>query len=214
MENEEMPKFVELLMALSLSYRQSLNEFTIERYWETLKPFNFADVKQALYCCTTQNPDKGHFMPEATEILRHITDSSEIQALKAWLLVVKVIERVGSYNTVVFDDPILHRIIDDMGGWRRLCETTLDEMKFRGHEFKKLYAAYAMHPPAEYPKELKGIANTHKEQPPVLIGDIEKAKQVYNKGIDNRKLIHTGTLLLEQTKPNEALEPPKTESEE
>lgn len=206
MQNEEMPEFVELLTALSLSYGKSLNEFAIERYWETLKPFSFSDVKQALYCCTTQNPDKGQFMPEATEILRYMTDSTEVQALKAWLLVVKIVERVGSYNSLVFDDPILHRVIDEMGGWRKLCESTLDEMRYKGQEFKKLYVAYSIHPPSEYPKKLQG---TDSSQPPVLIGDVEKAKQVYYGGIDSRKLIHRDVLLLEETKPNEALEPPK-----
>ncbi len=202
MQSEEMPEFVELLMGLSFSYSQHLNEFAIERYWQTLERFEFAEVKKALYACTTQNPDKGHFMPQATEVLRYIEGSTETQALKAWSHVLKIIKCVGSYDSLVFDDAILHRVIEDLGGWICLCETTLDELKFKGHEFKKLYAAYVLHPPAEYPKKLSGrlawqnCLQGYEEPPPVLIGDKKKAHQVYQLGTDANALIHRDVLLL------------------
>lgn len=203
MQCEEMPEFVELLTALSLSYGQSLNEFAIERYWQTLEPFEFAEVKKALYACTTQNPDKGHFMPQATEVLRYIQGSTETQALQAWNQVLKIIKSIGSYDSLIFDDPILHRVIDDLGGWVCLCETTLDELKFKGNEFKKLYAAYVLHPPAEYPKKLRGrlawqnSLQGFDEPTPVLIGDKDKAHQVYQLGINATALIHRDVKLLE-----------------
>ncbi|HVV68008.1 MAG TPA: DUF6475 domain-containing protein [Gammaproteobacteria bacterium] len=207
MRNEEMPEFVELLTALSLSYGQSLNEFMIERYWLTLERFEFAEVKKALYACTTQNPDKGQFMPQATEILRHIEGSTEIQALKAWALVLKIVRQVSSYDSLVFDDPILHRVIDDMGGWISLCETTLDEMKWKGYTFQKLYAAYVLQPPAHFPKKLLGRAawqnglHGYQEPPPVVVGDKEKAKKVFELGTDRHTLVHRDVLLLENNTP-------------
>lgn len=203
MTQDEMPEFVKLLTTLSLSYGQTLNEFVIERYWQTLERLDLAVVKNALYALTTQNPDKGHFMPQASDVLRYVEGNSQTQALQAWSRVLHIIKAVGSYDSLVFDDSILHKVIEDMGGWIRLCETTTKELSILGHEFQKRYAAYVLHPPLEYPKQLTGrlawqnSQQGHEEQLPVLIGNAQKAQQVYQQGGNFvAALIHRKPLLL------------------
>ena len=43
------------------------------------------------------------------------------QAQQAWSKVLNAVRRMGGDATVIFDD-LIHSVIDDMGGWVRLCE--------------------------------------------------------------------------------------------
>jgi hypothetical protein len=120
--------------------------------------------------------------------LRYLNGDSETRALQAWSRVQQIMRDVGSYDSLVFDDAILHRVVEDMGGWIRLSEKTIKEMDFLVHEFKKRYAAYVLHPPTSYPNQLTGRFAWHNDklghesQLPLLIGDPQKAEQVYKQG--------------------------------
>ena len=203
MTDDQMPEFVKLLATLSLSYNESLNEFTLERYWQTLKRFDLESVKNAFQALTTKNPDRGHLMPEPSDVLRYLEGSSQLKAMQAWGHVLKVIRSIGSYDSVIFDDPILHRVIDDMGGWISLCETTLRELNFLGQSFQKLYAAYALNPPLKYPKKLTGRferSHTNADEISLLmIGDPEKAGQVYQLGVDANPQLRKTPLQIKST---------------
>jgi hypothetical protein len=84
---------------------------------------------------------------------------------------------------VVFDDARIHTVIQDMGGWVSLCETTVDELPFRGHDFQARYVGYVGQPLTRYPRALTGrLAGHGKTEPPVFLGDVEKAQQVYQGG--------------------------------
>lgn len=189
MTHDQMPEFVKLLTALSISYGDTLNEFIIERYWLTLKRFEFSAVKNALEALTTHNPDRGHKMPEASDVVRYLEGGTQVKALQAWGYVLKVIRCVGSYQSIIFDDPILHRVIDDMGGWIRLCETTVRELNFLGQTFQKLYNAYALNPPEEYPRKLTGRFDDENPactaSPPLMLGNANKALLTYQEGNDS-----------------------------
>lgn len=100
----------------------------------------------------------------------------------------QVLRDVGSYDSLVFDDAVLHRVVEDIGGWIRLSEYTAKEIDFLVHEFKKRYAAYVLHPPTSYPRQLIGRFAWHnhqwghQSQPPLLVGNPQKAEQVYQQG--------------------------------
>jgi hypothetical protein len=198
MTHDQMPEFVKLLTALSLSYGETLNEFRIERYWLTLERFDYEIVKKALETLTTHNPDRGYKMPEGSDILRYLEGGTHVKALQAWGGVLKVIRCIGSYQSVVFDDSILHRVIDDMGGWIHLCETTVRELSFLGQTFQKLYAAYALNPPTEYPRSLAGRYDNSPTSTPLLIGNSQKATQVYEQGVDATFLFRKTPMLSKQ----------------
>ena len=50
------------------------------------------------------------------DILRMMQGTSLDSALSAWAKVDKAVRRVGTYETIVFDDEIIHRVIHDMSG--------------------------------------------------------------------------------------------------
>jgi len=187
MKSDDMNVFAQLLTTICALYKHHMNELTMELYWQALCEFELTVVKQA-FQAYINHPDTGQFMPKPADVLRYLNGGSETQALQAWSRVQQIMRDVGSYDTLVFDDAILHRVIEDMGGWIRLSEKTVQEMNFLAHEFKKRYAGYVLHPPESYPRQLTGRLDWqnsqlgHENQPPLLVGNAQKAEQIYRQG--------------------------------
>ena len=66
--------------------------------------------------------------------------------LEAWDKVEEALQRAGSYQRVAFDDPIIHLIISDMGGWIYWCRQTRQEISKKWPSFKRRYQHYATLP--------------------------------------------------------------------
>lgn len=109
----------------------------------------------------------------------------------AWSLVDRGIRTIGTYASVAFDDPVIHRVISEMGGWVALGTRDEKEWPFVAKEFQNRYRGYRMRSEIpEHPRQLVGIAEAQnaregrESQPPVLIGNPNKAKQVLLSGTD------------------------------
>jgi hypothetical protein len=94
-------------------------------------------------------------------------------------------QRVGGYRSVVFDDPLIHLVVNRMGGWTKLCAIEHEEWKFLRRDFERIYDAACREPiPVDQiPKRLPGIielsnaANGHGDRPiqMQIYGDERKA---------------------------------------
>lgn len=201
MNKNDLAAFTDLLTNLTALYRTPLSSKSLGLYWDTLKSFEWAEVKIAFQKHLI-DPDTGQYFPKPADVTRHLKGTSEEQALKAWSKVDAAIHDVGSYMSIVFDDPIIHVVVDDMGGWVRLCHTLLKDLPFRAHEFKKYYAAYVNHPLPHYPKQLRGLVarendtQGHETQPPLLIGDQQRALAVFQNGCEKLPHVHALSLSL------------------
>lgn len=187
MHKDDMPAFLKLMMGIGHLYDKDMDEHLIDLYWLTLRQFSFQEVKHALEAHVL-NPDIGQFLPKPADIVRYLQGSSQTQAMKAWTKVYRAIGQVGSYDTVIFDDPLIHVVIDEMGGWIALCKTAEKEIPFRGKEFEKRYMGYVLHPPQTFSKKLLGRFEAENQlqgietQRPICIGEFEKTQQVYRQG--------------------------------
>src|SRR5689334_2178235 len=123
MKDHDRARFVQLLSAVGTLYKHSLHELAIEIYWQALTGFEFQAIKHA-FQTHIKHPDFGQFMPKPGDVLRCLQGDSETQALQAWSRLLQALRHFGGDATVVFDDAILHRVIEDMGGWIRLAERT------------------------------------------------------------------------------------------
>lgn len=175
------------------------NPMVYEMFYNSVKRFGFDAVKDA-FSTHIQNPDNGQWMPKPADIIRAIEGGSKDNSFLAWSKVEQAIGPVGAYQTVVFDDPIIHLVIRDMGGWITLCQGQAEELKFRGNEFKARYQAYMgktdipAHPPKLF--GLHESENFGKEieykQGPVLIGNHAKAQLVLESGRNKKSLELSG----------------------
>ena len=70
---------------------------------------------------------------EDVEVRIHIAKEKLKQAIKVF----------GAYQSVAFDDPNIHAIIDSLGGWVKVCMMKEEELeKFITFEFRKIYKVY------------------------------------------------------------------------
>ena len=180
METRDLPLFTQMLHRIAALFDKSLSQPWVEIYWESLQRFDIQDIRRA-FSAHVQNPDTGQFLPKPADVVRFLEGSSQTQSLQAWTKVVDTIRNVGGYTSVAFDDPLIHAVIRDMGGWTKLCEVTVQELPFCAKDFQARYAGYVGHPPGQYPTVLFGRL-TEPTDTPVFIGDTAKAKALYAQG--------------------------------
>jgi hypothetical protein len=190
MKPEEKSRVFKLISAVYAFYRQDTSEFALGVWWQAVQPFDYEAVADALnrHCV---NPDNGQFMPKPADMVKMLQGSTKDSALVAWAKVDKGIRQIGTYATVAFDDPIIHAVIQEMGGWVGLGTKDEKEWPYIRNEFENRYRGYkTRNDVRDYPKALLGIAQSQNEQsgfpsdPPVLIGNPEVARKVLENGSD------------------------------
>lgn len=187
MENKEREiKFSELLSGVSEMYGQSPSPAVFEIWFNTLRRFDFESISRA-FSTHFQGPDHGKFMPRPADIVRIIEGSGQDSAFQAWTKFEKALGMVGTYESVVFDDPIIHLVIQNLGGWTRQGQITEKEKPFIKNEFIRRYQEIKSRGVIpEYPPKLVGISEGQNRlsgfldmvPEPVLIGNPEQAKVV------------------------------------
>lgn len=190
MTNDQKERFGQMLTDTLNIYRLDVTKSLLEIWWQDLCHFDIDAIEQAL-SMHRKNPDEGQFAPKPANIVRLLGGTTKDRAIMAWNKAKKAISSVGSYESVVFDDPIIHAVISDMGGWVTFCQGSADELKFRQTDFENRYRTYLFAPPQSYPKVLAGISQTENASsglevsPPLTIGNIETCRLVYKGGLSN-----------------------------
>jgi len=189
MQPNDRPKFLTTLTGIADYYGKELSTGTIGLYWEGLRQYDIEAVERALWA-HTQNPDSGQFMPKIADVTRVLQGRTEDQAQLAWSKVDGAVRQIGIWADVAFDDPIVHRVLADMGGWVRMCQHDDEKWPFVGKEFVTRYRGFkiAGTTPA-YPRYFLGTASTHNTaeglaKPCVrLVGNPEVTRQVIAGGL-------------------------------
>lgn len=170
-------------------YRQNVTPFTLNLWWETFKSYDLQQLSKAFSKHAT-DPEHGQFAPKVADIVRIIEGTPTDRAAIAWGKTLEAISSIGSYTDVVFDDPIIHAVITDLGGWVKLCSTETKELSYVQHKFCESYKAYKRAGSFEYPRLLSSLRSPDEEfamkglKPPkaAFVGDREAAKIVYKNG--------------------------------
>lgn len=190
MKQQDFDQFCEMLDLMAEQCHKKLSDGLKMLYWQGLKNFDLHALEQAAYR-HLRNPDTGQFMPKIADFVRMLEGTTQDSALVAWAKVDMAVRRIGTYSDVVFDDPIIHRVIHDMGGWIGLGTKAESEWPFVAKEFENRYRGFKSRSEIpEYPAKLIGIATAHNEQKgfqtetPILVGNELRARQVLNGGTD------------------------------
>jgi hypothetical protein len=160
MNQDDKDIFGQMMTGIAEIYGKKLSAPLLEIYWHLLTRYTLSQIKSALEKHML-NPDAGQFMPKPADIIRYLECDTQTQALQAWTKVINAIKSVGAYSSVAFDDPLIHVVIIEMGGWIALCHTSLEQLNFKCHEFSKRYSALQTQQPltnsVNYPQKLSGI---------------------------------------------------------
>lgn len=191
MLKEDHSAFGKMMLTVGELYGKDVTPTMITLYFRALEEFALKEVGRA-FNLHVKNPDNGQFFPKPADLIRLLNGNTESQGLLAWSKVMDGIRRVGAWRSVSFDDPIIHLVIVDMGGWPKLCDTKEDDAPFVGREFEKRYRAYSQQGvPEKFPRALLGLADkanagSYAPETPMLIGDAQAAKKVLLLGGDEQ----------------------------
>jgi hypothetical protein len=197
MQSRDRLAFAEVMHAVHALYRVDLSEAVLGIWWEAMRSYDLAEVQHALNR-HAMNPDNGQYLPKPADVVRLLQGSTLDVAHLAWTKLMRAVSRAGAYQSVVFDDPLMHAVVSDMGGWPELCRKRVEEIPFAEREFVERYRGYRVRGGAtRYPSYLPGLAEQHNAAaglpvaPPVLLGDAARARAVLSAGADSMALAVT-----------------------
>lgn len=190
MNTQDREQFAQLLTDVLGFYGQTTSTFALSVWWEACRGLEFSAVQRAL-SRHAMDPERGMFAPKPADVVRQVQGTPTDRAARAWSIVLDAASRVGAYTDVVFDDPIIHVVVEDMGGWVALCRTDTDRLSYLQHRFTEAYRAYTNRGDlTQYPRKLTGdrspdevyMARGLPPPKPVLIGDPVRAQRVLTNG--------------------------------
>lgn len=124
-----------------------------------------------------RDPQSGQFQPKPADIVRAIEGTPDDAAMEAWGKVDQAVRRVGYGPHIVFDDPKIHKVLAEMGGFAQFGKATEDEMGYLRHAFTKRYAG--CRDVTGYPAK---IAGWHTDGQVRFIGDESRCQAVLERG--------------------------------
>lgn len=198
MQQGDFERFGTVLTALSELYGKPLSQGAIALWWQALERFDFEQVSRAIRA-HTEDAQSGQFMPKPADLIRVLEGTATQRASLAWGAVFDAMQRVGAYQDVVFDDATIHAVVDDLGGWPKLCRSSSSELSYLQHRFTESYRAYRGRQSFEYPRRLVGDRSSDEmylrrglpPPKPVVLGNVEQARLVYQGGVSGAKPLLT-----------------------
>jgi hypothetical protein len=159
-------KFKELMTALCELHDKKLSQTLADIYWESLNQFTDDQCIKVFKELILSSK----FFPKPADFMEILKGKKEHNATIAWIEVLNAIKRIGNYESVKFADPVIHSVLQVMGGWDQLAATmTTDEEKWKQKEFERLYQV--MERRGDHPKYLPGYYESHNT--PAMIAEYE-----------------------------------------
>lgn len=97
-------------------------------------------------------------MQKSVEIMSQVEGDAETRAIQAFAKVESAVRHIGRYSSIGFDDPIIHAVLNDMGGWIQFCNCKEGDIPFKANEFLKRYQN-------RYPRYLPGLYDQNAKFP-------------------------------------------------
>jgi hypothetical protein len=130
MQPNEKAGLVQLVTDVMAYYRQPISEFVLQVWCQACKPFTLDQVSKAMTAHVT-DAERGVYAPKVADLVRVLQGTHTDRAALAWGKVLGAMSAVGAYSDVVFDDPAIHAVIEDLGGWVKTCRGEMAERRPR-----------------------------------------------------------------------------------
>jgi hypothetical protein len=176
MKNKE--KFKQYMTGLGELFDKIISKTLMDIYWKALESFTDEACERAFNNLISTSK----FFPKPADFLEVLTGSNGDRALNAWLIVEKTVKTIGPYTSVRFEDPVIHGVIDSLGGWSKFQDCTNGEWIWRQKEFITRYNAMCNR--TNHPEYLPGITEMDNGirgyhefiEPPVTVRQLESGK--------------------------------------
>jgi hypothetical protein len=173
--------FGEFILAIGEMFDKDISDVLRQLYWKALEPFTDKQCEKAFNTVILSS----RFMPKPVDIIEAIRGNNTDRATSAWIDVLKTVRRVGTWESVKFADPVIHSVIESMGGWIRLGQTPETEIKWKQKEFERLYqviqereGTHPDHLPGVFEMENSAQGYVEHIPEPVLIGTQKEVKKI------------------------------------
>ncbi len=163
MQHQDRPRFANLMKAIGETFGNAApSKEKMELYFKVLSDLSIEQVESAVYFILNTRTITSTF-PVPGEI-RAALSGGKSAAMIALDKAERAVERYGVYESVVFDDPVIHMVIAAMGGWKHFCCPSEygdnQEWHWKQKQFIELYETFSKNPRANCPMVLIGIGDT------------------------------------------------------
>lgn len=189
MKQSDRVEFGKLMSEVMAYYGKDASKFVLDLWFSSCEPFEIEVIRKAL-TGHAKDAERGVFAPKIADIVRQLAGTRTDRAMLAWGRVFEAMGSIGAYTDVVFDDPAIHAVIEDLGGWPKVCRYPSEEISYLQHNFCTSHKAYTQSGAYAYPARLMGDRSPDGEYErrglplpaPVVIGDVDAAGAVYSGG--------------------------------
>lgn len=203
MQPSERAEFARLVTDVHAYYRQDCSRFVLDLWWNACQAFDLEQIQRAMTAHAT-DPEHGQFLPKVADMVRQLAGTVTDRAALAWGKALEAFSAIGAYTDVVFDDPAIHAVIEDLGGWPKVCRGEIKDLGYLQHRFCESYRAYAGRGAFDFPRKLMGHRSADSEYErrglplprPALVGDPKVCRQVFEAGSTAGKALitHSGAV--------------------
>lgn len=178
MTKDDIKPLAEILNLLAAGLDTEMTTVKHKFYHSALSDLSIEDIKKA----ANHIARTATFFPKPVDFRNAISGNMEDNAINSWT---KALKAKNQYESVRFDDLVIHSTIEAMGGWIKFCTMEeYDSEKWQMTDFIKIYKAVASR--GEHPDylsgrlELENTANNYLEFVPEvkLIGDAKEIKKI------------------------------------
>lgn len=182
-------EFTKFMLLASELYDRKLSKSLTELYWLALEPYSDDECIMAFQ--TILKTSK--FFPKVADLLEVLEGPQNSEATIAWIDVLDAVKKIGPWESVQFADPVIHSVLEVMGGWVAICDMASAEVKWKQKEFEQFYSLLRQrNQHREYLPGIHEITNGHNGfveyiKPPVRIGG--DRRQISLSGGDVSRLV-------------------------
>ena len=158
--------------------QKKMNKNQIDVYYMILKNLSLEQFQNGLGRMFSERVYTN--IPSPGEINQYCLDRKDIKikAAHAREKMRIAAKKISAYQSIAFDDPIIHKIIMSVGSWSKVVKMPLKDLHdFLEFDFEKLYLAYDKLGIGEIPLFFEGIhdAQNDVQSPEIkLVGDKSK----------------------------------------
>lgn len=168
MESNDKKRFIKQLAALSDFYEKELKPIVIEMYWQALEELNISEFETACKHVVKNCL----FFPKPVDFIEYCRGKHDPDedAIIAWNTFLEACTNNSYYDSVCFEDKVIHATIESLGGWQHVIGEWIDDSQLEWQQklFVKNYKALA-------PSVRSGAIKTDN----VLLGSVDESNLLH-----------------------------------